>query len=202
MKNFKLNFLLISILAIFFMVDAQAQEFYKLQSNNSKLIIEGTSSIHDWEMKAENFNAETLLQVEGGAVSEISKVEFSTPVSGLKSGKSIMDKKAHDALKEKKSPEIKFSLNKNNNVNISGANANLTGLLTVAGKSKTVKVSANFDVENPQKFWVSGSVPIKMSDFGIDPPTAVMGTIKTGDEVVVKFNLEFQKSNQEYTGHF
>lgn len=113
-----------------------------------------------------------------------------------------MDKKAHDALKEKKSPEIKFSLNKNNNVNISGANANLTGLLTVAGKSKTVKVSANFDVENPQKFLVSGSVPIKMSDFGIDPPTAVMGTIKTGDEVVVKFNLEFQKSNQEYTGNF
>ncbi|MBW6534071.1 MAG: YceI family protein [Mariniphaga sp.] len=178
MKNFKLNFLLISIISILFRVDAQAQEFYKLQSQNSKLIIEGTSSIHDWKMEAENFNAETLLKVEGGAISEISKVEFFTPVSGLKSGKSIMDKKAYDALKEKKSPEIKFSLNKNNNVSISGAKANLTGLLTVAGKSKEVKVSANFDVENPQKFLVSGSVPIKMSDFEIDPPTAMMGTIK------------------------
>ncbi len=184
------------------MVDAQAQEVYKLQSKNSKLTIEGTSSIHDWEMKAENFKAETLLQMEGEAVSEISSVEFSTPVSGLKSGKSIMDKKAHDALKEKKSPEIKFALNKNNNVSISGTRANFTGLLTVAGKTKEVSLSAQFDIENPQKFLVSGSVPIKMSDFGIEPPTAMMGTIKTHDEVVVQFNLEFQKSSQEYTGNY
>jgi polyisoprenoid-binding protein YceI len=202
MKILKFNFLLISILTILFLVDAQAQEIYKLQSKNSKLTIEGTSSIHDWEMKAENFNAETLLKVEGEAISEISKVEFSTPVSGLKSGKSIMDKKTQDALNEKKSPEIKFILNNNNKVSISGSKANFTGLLTVAGKSKEVKVSASFDVENSQKFLVSGRVPINMSDFGIDPPTAMMGTIKTGDEVVVKFNLEFQKSNQEYTGNF
>ncbi len=185
-----------------FMVDAQAQEVYKLQSKNSKLTIEGTSSIHDWEMKAENFKAETLLQMKGEVVSEISNVEFSTPVSGLKSGKSIMDKKAHDALKEKKSPEIKFALNKNNNVSISGTRANFTGLLTVAGKTKEVSLSAQFDIENPQKFLVSGSVPIKMSDFGVDPPTAMMGTIKTHDEVVVQFNLEFQKSSQEYTGNY
>ena len=113
-----------------------------------------------------------------------------------------MDKKAHDALKEKKSPEIKFALNKNNNVRISGTSANFTGLLTVAGKTKEVSLSAQFDIENPQKFLVSGSVPIKMSDFGIDPPTAMMGTIKTHDEVVVQFNLEFQKSSQEYTGNY
>jgi hypothetical protein len=38
-----------------------------------------------------------------------------------------------------------------------------------------------------------------MSDFGIDPPTAVMGTIKTGDDVVVKFDFEFNRSSAEYT---
>jgi polyisoprenoid-binding protein YceI len=202
MKSFKLNFLLISILTIALTVDARAQEFFKLQSGNSKLIIEGTSSIHDWEMEVDDFKAETLLKIDGNAIIEISKVEFITPVSGLKSGKGIMDSKAHDALKKKKFPEIKFALNNSNNVNISGSKASLTGLLTIAGKTKEVKLTADLDVENQQKLLVNGSVPVKMSDFGIDPPTAMMGAMKTGDDVVVKFNLEFQKSDHELSGNF
>jgi polyisoprenoid-binding protein YceI len=202
MKSFKLNFLLISILTIALMANARAQEYFKLQSDNSKLVIEGTSSIHNWEMEADDFRAETLLKIDGNAISEISKIEFKAPVSGLKSGKGIMDNKAHDALKMKKYPEIKFALNNSSNVNISGSNATLTGLLTIAGKSKEVKLVVDLDVENKQKFLVSGSVPIRMSDFGIEPPTAMMGAMKTGDEVVVKFNLEFQKSDHEISENF
>jgi polyisoprenoid-binding protein YceI len=202
MKNFKLSFLLINILTIALMVDARAQEFFKLQSGNSKLIIEGTSSIHDWEMEAADFKAETLLRIDGNTISEISKIEFKTPVSGLKSGKGIMDNKAHDALKKKKFPEIKFALNNSSNVIISDSKTTLTGLLTIAGKSKEVKLTADLDVENQQKFLVSGSVPVRMSDFGIDPPTAMLGAMKTGDDVVVKFNLEFQKSDHELSGNF
>jgi hypothetical protein len=32
-------------------------------------------------------------------------------------------------------------------------------------------------------------VPIKMTDFGIKPPTAIFGRLKTGDEVKVNFEL-------------
>ncbi|MGC9354959.1 MAG: YceI family protein [Mariniphaga sp.] len=202
MKSFKLNFLLISALTIALMANARAQEYFKLQSDNSKLVIEGTSSIHDWEMEADDFRAETLLKIDENSISEISKIEFKTPVSGLKSGKGIMDNKAHDALKKKKYPEIKFGLNNSSKVNISGSNATLTGLLTIAGKSKEVNLTADLEVENQEKFLVSGSVPVKMSDFGIEPPTAMMGAMKTGDEVVVKFNLEFQKSDHEISGNF
>lgn len=202
MKNLKFNFLFISIIALLLATGVQAQEFYKIQAKNSQLVVTGTSSLHDWEMEAANFNAETLLKMDGNSISEISKIEFKAPVSGLKSGKNIMDSKAYDALKQKKFPEIKFSLNNSNSVNISGSKANLTGMLTIAGKTKEVKLTADLDVENPQKFLVTGSVPVKMSDFGIDPPTAMMGAMKTGDDVVVKFNLEFQKSDQELSGNF
>lgn len=202
MKNLKFNFLFISIIALLLATGVQAQESYKVQAKNSQLVVTGTSSLHDWEMEATNFNAETLLKMDGNSISEISKIEFKAPVSGLKSGKNTMDNKAHDALKEKKFPEIKFSLDKNNSVNISGSKANLTGLLTIAGKSQEVKLTADFDVENPQKFSVTGSVPVKMSDFEIDPPTAMMGAIKTGDDVVVKFTLEFHKSDHELSGNF
>jgi polyisoprenoid-binding protein YceI len=35
----------------------------------------------------------------------------------------------------------------------------------------------------------TGMVPIKMTDFGIKPPTAMFGTLRTGDEVKVNFAL-------------
>jgi polyisoprenoid-binding protein YceI len=199
MKNLKFSFLLISTLAILFVAEVQAQEFYKLQTNNSKLVVTGTSTIHDWEMEATDFYAETLLKIEGNTVSEISQIEFNSPVEGLQSGKRVMDSKAHDALKEKKFPEVKFVLNKNGEVNFSGNNGKVTGLLTIAGKTKEVQLNVDLDVLSAQQFKVSGQAPVKMSDFGIDPPTAVMGTIKTGDDVVVKFDFEFNRSSAEYT---
>ena len=38
-----------------------------------------------------------------------------------------------------------------------------------------------------------GELTLKMSDYEISPPTALMGTIKTGDEVTIRFSIPFQK---------
>jgi polyisoprenoid-binding protein YceI len=39
----------------------------------------------------------------------------------------------------------------------------------------------------------SGSRGLKMTDYKMKPPTAMMGTVKVGDEVTVKFDLTFGK---------
>jgi hypothetical protein len=39
----------------------------------------------------------------------------------------------------------------------------------------------------------TGSHSLKMTDYKMKPPTAMMGTIKVGDEVTVKFNLTITK---------
>jgi polyisoprenoid-binding protein YceI len=36
---------------------------------------------------------------------------------------------------------------------------------------------------------VSGDYTLKMTDYGIQPPKAMWGTIKTGDEVTIKFEI-------------
>lgn len=36
---------------------------------------------------------------------------------------------------------------------------------------------------------VKGVVPVKMTDFGITPPTAIFGRLRTGDDVKVNFEL-------------
>jgi polyisoprenoid-binding protein YceI len=196
MKTFKIYTLLICAL-VFTATAIQAQDFYKLQPENSKLIVEGTSTVHDWQVESNEFSAETVLKMNGDGVTQVSHVEFTSPAESLKSGKKLMDTKMQEALKSKTHPEIKFSL-KGDNV-ISGEKATIPGLLTIAGKTKEVNVAVDFDAQNPQKFKVSGEVPLKMTEFNVDPPTAMMGTIKTGDEVIVKFDLEFQRSNETFS---
>lgn len=196
MKSIRFYTLVLSALTIM-AVTARGQDVYKLQPQNSKLTVEGTSTVHDWEVEATEFNAETKLQLNQNNVSQISQVLFTTSAESLKSGKNLMDKKMNEALKTKKHPEIKFSL-KENEV-ITGEKATISGLLTIAGETKQVDVTVNFDAKNPQKLGVTGEVPLKMSEFNIEQPTAMLGTIKTGDEVVVKFDLEFQRSSGELT---
>lgn len=196
MKNLKFYTLVISALTIL-AVGTQAQDVYKLQPGNSKLVVEGTSTVHDWEVKATEFNAETHLKVENNSVSQVSHVLFTTQAESLKSGKGLMDKKIQEALKTNKHPEITFSLKENEAIN--GEKATISGMLTIAGQTREVDVTINFDSQNPQKFGVTGEVPLKMSDFKIDQPTAMLGSIKTGDEIQVKFDLEFLRTNEELT---
>jgi hypothetical protein len=40
-----------------------------------------------------------------------------------------------------------------------------------------------------------GSQTIKMTDYGITPPTALFGTLKTGDEITITFKTNFTSTN-------
>jgi hypothetical protein len=40
-----------------------------------------------------------------------------------------------------------------------------------------------------------------MSDFGIDPPSAMLGALKTGDEVLIKYVFEL-KENKGIAGSY
>jgi|AntRauTorckE6833_2_1112554.scaffolds.fasta_scaffold03256_2 polyisoprenoid-binding protein YceI len=193
----KLNFkhLTIGILIFLFAVTATAQNVYKLNEKNSKLSVTGTSSLDDWEMEATGFSAETGLKLADGSVSEIQYIKFSAPVAKLESGKNIMDNKANDALQEKKFSQIKFILKGDKPLAWSGKNTSLNGMLTIAGKTKEIKVPMDFNIVSDRQFKASGKVRLKMSDFGIEPPTAIFGTLKTDDEVEVKFDFEFNRAN-------
>jgi hypothetical protein len=37
-----------------------------------------------------------------------------------------------------------------------------------------------------------GSLPLKMSDYNMKAPTAMLGVMKVGDQVTVKYNVTFE----------
>lgn len=62
------------------------------------------------------------------------------------------------------------------------------GDLTIAGVTKPAEITAGYTFSG-NTLTITGSHQLLMSNFGIKPPTAMMGSLKTGDEVTVEFDL-------------
>jgi hypothetical protein len=156
----------------------------------SRLWLEGDSSLHPFASTA------TAIAIEGEAASLEEAldggktVSIRVPVMGLKSGKSGLDQNMRKALKEDAHPEILFRLTNLSRTPEEGGNLLLTaeGVLTVAGEEKTAVLkmrAANLG----KQLRVTGETPLRMTDFGIKPPSMMMGAVKTRDEVIVRFDL-------------
>ena len=163
-----------------------AQEIYQ-PDKESKMTIAGTSSLHDWESDVGQINGSANIDITAGNKLTIESLSLSIPVTSIKSGKGSMDKNTYEALKEKNHPEITFlmtdyTLNNGNQVQAQGK-------LTIAGVTKDVNINATYQMVGEDKINFTGTVPIDMTDYNIDPPTAVFGTIKTGKDVTLQYNI-------------
>lgn len=172
-----------------------AQETFVLVSSKSELTVKGTSSLHDWHMAAGLFSG----SFEGGLNTntdlEINNVSIECKAASIKSDNSIMDDKAHDALKVKKHETISFTSKQPLAVIVNGGtlNSKVGGALSIAGEAKNISIPFKGEVDTEGNVKVKGTLVLKMSDFNMKAPTALMGTIKTGDEVVVDYTFYFQK---------
>lgn len=73
-----------------------------------------------------------------------------------------------------------------------------SGNLTIAGKAKLITLTANYRIiEN--RLALSGNYAIKFTDFSLEPPTAVFGTIKTGNDLLLSYNVVFQAKKDTTT---
>jgi len=155
--------------------------------------VEGTSSLHDWTIEGPSINGEVkalpFAQWSNGRIGVISsEVSVAIPVSSIKSKNSKMDKLMAGALKADKNPTIKYQLTRAV-LATPGAKFVLTtgGKLTIAGVTRDVNMDVTGTREANGKYVLTGQMPVRMSDYGIKPPTAMLGTIRTGNDVKVSF---------------
>ena len=55
-----------------------------------------------------------------------------------------------------------------------------------------MSIDFNLDI-NSNTIHIVGEKSIKMTDFNVEPPTALFGSITTGDEITIKFKTKFKK---------
>lgn len=163
----------------------------------SRLWIDGTSNLHGWTCKAEKLEAAVELDKGAGALvvappKALKRVEVKVPVKSLKCGHGGMDNNLYKALNADATPEISYIMATFEVVPGEMKDSftlKTVGTLAIAGKENKLEmdVVANRLPDGTVK--ATGTVPIKMTDFGIKPPTAIFGRLKTGDEVKVSFDL-------------
>lgn len=146
--------------------------------------IQGTSSLHDWEEQVTEYG---ITGTKNGQT--IQNLEVKVTVKSIESGKSIMDDKTFEALKADKFPFITMKAKELKMVNgkIEGK-----GLLELAGKLQEITITGEYGASGTNAFIVKGTIPLKMTDFGIDPPTAMFGTMTTGDAISILYDLKLK----------
>jgi len=164
-------------------------------NSNSTLIVSGTSTLHDWEIEADQVSGYATFDIQEGILSKVSDLNIKVKSTDLKSGKSGMDNNTYKALKAEEFEYIIFKLSESTLIK-EGSNYLVkgTGNLTVAGFTRQIDISSTCEITSGT-VKCKGSYTMKMTDWKIEPPTAMFGTIKTGDEITIDFETTFNNSN-------
>lgn len=156
----------------------------------SKIWVTGTSSVHDWHCAVKESTGFLTASLNSG-IDAISAAEVHLPVSAIDCDSRKMDGKVRDALNDDdKTPDISFVLGSATiATNSDSLTVTVTGDLTIAASTRSVTFDVTGKAAAGNTMTFAGSVPVLMSDHGVDPPTAMFGALKTGDEVVVHFEV-------------
>lgn len=170
-----------------------AQTKGELVLPESSVTVKGTSSLHDWEVFINNYKVDFTVEPEGNEKIKIENLNAVFEGASVSSESSLMTSKAQDALKVKDFPEIVFTPAGTGEIIIDGDNTkkSIPGELKIAGVSKKYNVTFSGSISG-KILTITGSNVISMGDFQIKPPTAMLGALKTGDQVTIEFNLKFR----------
>lgn len=192
MKATKILLIAAWVFAVQFTNNVLAQTF---TVKTYKVTVNGTSSLHEWESSVEKLEAKGSFVVTNNILTDVKDVVVNIPVTSIKSSKGrMMDNKTYDAFNHEKNPTIKFTLT-GKNINDANSTLNVTGNLTMAGVTKPIDINLNYKLLPGGELQVTGSRKLNMTEFKMDPPTAMMGAIQVGDEVTVKVDLILAQSN-------
>ena len=178
---------LLATITLTFLLSWSLSAQFSINNGLSSIEIDGTSNVHDWTEVVETIKGSADATFSGNDLTNLSSLEITIPVKSIKSGKSTMDKNTYKAMDANKYPDVNFNLK---SASISGNKVLCTGNLTIAGKTQSVTVTTTYKVVPAKKQLIlSGSYKMKMTSFGIDPPTAMLGAMTTGDDLTIRFNL-------------
>ena len=161
----------------------------------SRLWIDGTSSIRSFSCKAGEVNAaveavgpNAIPQLLGGEKG-VKTVRVTVPAELLDCGNGTMNEHMRKAIKLSEHKSIEFRLADyevaKNAESVSGT---LNGTLLLGGVTKPITLKAEGEPQGGM-LHVTGTYELDMTEYGLKPPTLMFGRIKVGKTVKVNYDL-------------
>ena len=163
----------------------------------SEITIQGTSTLHDFHCKTDKIMA--YVDVDPSYTRDLTKVakplvsvKVNIVAKTLTCGGGTIDNNMYKTLKTDQFQMIKYTMSGYDllDATSSSFSANTKGTLQIAGQDKPVDIKINAARLAEGKATAEGEETIKLTDFGIDPPSFMFGRLKVGNELKVKFNLK------------
>jgi polyisoprenoid-binding protein YceI len=175
------------LLAVSFASNAQT---LKINPKLSSITILGTTNVHDYETKVTQINAEVVLS----GSNQVQSMVLSIPVKSIKSKEKLMDTKTYEAFNSETYPTISFKMTEVNSFQLTNTDVlvAVTGNLTMNGTTKKITLKPAGKVLKSGVYEFKGALALKMTDFKMKPPTAMMGMMKVGDGITLKYSVVFE----------
>ncbi|MFM8569096.1 MAG: YceI family protein [Candidatus Kapaibacterium sp.] len=183
------------MMAIMILVAGTVVRADKYTVKSHKMTVTGTSTLHDWKCPALKLSANGDVVVQGNELRGVNSLWLEVYPRSIKSDKDAMDEKIYEALKTDSYLKITFQMNKMKSIEKKGDEWVIVagGNLTVAGVSKPVELTVEGKILPGGDIEFTGSKTFRMTTFNVDPPTAMWGVVKAGDEITVAFDLTMKR---------
>ena len=167
-----------------------------LAMDTARVTIAGTSNVHNYSVWTDTVRL-TRVKLATPATADtfwadvvrpgaLESFEVAIPVATLTSRDAGLDKNMYQALKLEANRDITFQLTQLESGAAGGLMA--VGKLRIAGVEREVVLLLTTE-RREGTLVVKGRLPLLMTDYGIKPPTAMLGMLKTDPKVIVTFEV-------------
>lgn len=161
----------------------------------SRLWVSGTSTVRSFECKATAFDVrldaapDAVAGVLAGEKA-VRTADVTVPAAKLDCGNGKMNEHMWKALKKEQHPDIAFRLTSYQSAKgAAGVQGELTGVLALGGVEKTITFPGTAVDAGEGTLRVTGTHELRMTEYGLKPPSLMLGSMKVGDRVTVAFDL-------------
>ena len=162
----------------------------------SRLWVAGTSTVRAFQCQAgafdakvESSGADAVAAVLAGEKA-VSTVEVTVPAEKLDCRNGTMNEHMRKAIKAKEFPTVVFRATSYDLARTSeSVGVTLNGSLTLGGVEKAITVQAQAKPGADGALIVAGTRQVRMSEFGLKPPTLMLGTMRVDEKITVGFEV-------------
>jgi polyisoprenoid-binding protein YceI len=151
----------------------------------SRLWLEGTSTVRSYKCTASKVDVAVSAEPDDAPGEMVKSASLTVPVASLECGNRTMNEHMRKALKSTDNPQITWKMT---SYEVQGTDVVVKGNLTIAGKENAIELHGAGVAENGT-IRFKGSKKFNMTEYGVKPPSLMLGTMKVRDPVTVSFDL-------------